>query len=158
VSRQVERKIVNEIPSSSREKINALITALSSNYESGKRLIRKSSRLASLYNSKWFVVYVQTDKEKPDLIDPKLQRFLLNNFKLATELGAEVVELKNNDIAKSIVDFAKSKEGSLIVIGKPVFSILYRLKLKNFFRELTYYTSQENIDIFMVSSDEKAKK
>jgi hypothetical protein len=46
----------------------------------------------------------------------------------------------------------------LIVIGKPVFSILYRLKLKNFFRELTYYTSQENIDIFMVSSDEKAKK
>jgi two-component system sensor histidine kinase KdpD len=158
VSRQVERKIINEIPSSSRAKINALITALSSNYESGKRLIRKSSRLASLYNSKWFVVYVQTDKEKPDLIDPKLQRFLLNNFKLATELGAEVVELKNNDIAKSIVDFAKSKEGSLIVIGKPVFSILYRLKLKNFFRELTYYTSQENIDIFMVSSDEKAKK
>jgi len=158
VSRQVERKIVREIPLPKREKINALITALSSNYESGKRLIRKSSRLASLYNSKWFVVYVQTDKEKPDIIDPKLQRHLLNNFKLATELGAEVVELKSNDIAKSIVEFSKGKEASLIVMGKPVFSILYRLKLKNFFRELTYYTSQEDIDIFMVSSDEKAKK
>jgi two-component system sensor histidine kinase KdpD len=158
VSRQVERKIVNEIPSSSREKINALVTALSSNYESGKRLIRRSSRLSSLYNSKWFVVYVQTDKEKSDIIDPMLQRHLLNNFKLAAELGAEVVELKSNDIARSIVEFAKVKEASLIVMGKPVFSLLYRLKLKNFFRELTYYTSQENIDILMVSSDEKAKK
>ena len=158
VSRQVERKIVNEIPSSSREKINALVTALSSNYESGKRLIRRSSRLCSLYNSKWFVVYVQTDKEKSDTIDPKLQRHLLNNFKLAAELGAEVVELKSNDIAKSIVEFAKSKEASLIVMGKPVFSLLYRLRIKNFFRELTYYTSREEIDIFMVSSDEKAKK
>jgi two-component system sensor histidine kinase KdpD len=104
------------------------------------------------------VVYVQTDKEKSDIIDPKLQRHLLNNFKLATELGAEVVELKSNYIAKSIVEFAKSKEASLIVMGKPVFSLLYRLRIKNFFRELTYYTSQENIDIFMVSSDEKAKK
>jgi len=158
VSRQVERKIFNEIPSENREKINALVTALSSNYESGKRLIRKSSRLASLYNSKWFVVYVQTDKEKPDKIDPKVQRYLLNNFKLAAELGANVVELRNNDIAKSIVDFAKGKEASMIVIGKPIFSILYRLKFKNFFRELTYYTSQENIDIFMVSSNEKIKK
>ncbi len=158
VSRQVERKIFKEIPSGNREKLNALVTALSSNYESGKRLIRKSSRLASLYNSKWFVVYVQTNKEKPDIIDPKLQRYLLNNFKLAAELGAEVVELKSNDIAKSIVDFAKGKEASMIVIGKPVFSILYRLKLKNFFRELTYYTSKENIDIFMVSSNEKIKK
>jgi len=158
VSRQVERKIFKEIPIENREKINALITALSSNYESGKRLIRKSSRLASLYNSKWFVVYVQTDKEKPDRIDPKVQRYLLNNFKLAAELGAEVIELKNNDIAKSIVEFAKEKEASMIVIGKPVFSILYRLKPKNFFRELTYYTSQENIDIFMVSANEKIKK
>ena len=155
VSRQVERKIIKEIPLSEREKINAIVTALSSNYESGKRLIRRSSRLASLYNSKWFVVYVQTNKEKPEIVDPKLQRHLLNNFKLATELGADVTELKNNEVAKTIVDFAKSKEASLIVIGKPIFSILYRLKPKNFFRELTFYTSQENIDIFMVSSNEK---
>jgi len=158
VSRQVERKIMKEIPLPNREKINAIVTALSTNYESGKRLIRKSSRLAALYNSKWFVVYVQTDKEKPDRIDPKVQRYLLNNFKLAAELGAEVVELKSNDKAKSIVDFAKGKEASMIIIGKPVFSILYRLKLKNFFRELTHYTSQEDIDIFMVSANEKIKK
>lgn len=158
VSRQVERKIIREIPLEERGKINAIVTALSSNYESGKRLIRRSSRLASLYNSKWFVVYVQTDKEQADKIDTKVQRHLLNNFKLAAELGAKVEEIKSDAIAKSIVDFAKSKEASLIVIGKPFFSIMYRLKFKNFFRELTSLTSQENIDILMVSTNEKIKK
>lgn len=158
VSRQIERKIVNEIPLTSRDKIHAIVTALSTNYESGKRLIRRSSRLASLYNSKWYVVYVQTDKEKIEKIDPKLQRYLLNNLKLAAELGAEVKEISSKEKAKSIVEFAKEKEASLIVIGKPVFSILYRLKPKNFFRELTSLTSNENIDILLVTSNENYKK
>jgi two-component system sensor histidine kinase KdpD len=152
VTQQVERKIVKEIPLGSRERINAIITALSSNYESGKRIIRRSSRLAAHYNSKWYVVYIQTDKEKPDRINPTLQRHLLNNFKLAAELGAEVEEITSNDIAKSIVEFAKRKEASLIVIGKPIFSIMYRLKPKNFFRELTSLTSEENIDILLIST------
>ncbi len=158
VSRQIERKIVNEIPLPSRDKIHAIVTALSTNYESGKRLIRRSSRLAFLYNSKWYVVYVQTDKEKIEKINPKMQRFLLNNFKLAVELGAEVKEINSNEKAKSIVEFAKEKEASLIVIGKPVFSILYRLRPKNFFRELTSLTSNENIDILLVTSNENNKK
>jgi two-component system, OmpR family, sensor histidine kinase KdpD len=158
VSRQVERKIIREVSPSIREKINTIVTALSSNYESGQKLIRRSSRLAALYNSKWFVVYVQTDKEKPDKIDPKIQRKLLNNFKLAVELGAEIEEIKNNEIARSIIEFAKKKEAALIVIGKPLFTILYRLKPKNLFRELSSLTSKENIDILLVSSDEKYKK
>ncbi len=158
VSRQVERKIMREIPLPSRERLNAIVTAISTNNTSGKKLIRRSSRLAAIYNSKWFVVYVQTDKEKMDAIDPKVQRYLLNNFKLAAELGAEVVELSSNEIAKSIVEFAKGKEAALIVIGKPIFSILYRLKPKNFFRELSFLTSKENIDILMVSADENIKK
>jgi len=158
VSRQVERKIMREIPLPSRERLNAIVTAISTNNTSGKKLIRRSSRLAAIYNSKWFVVYVQTDKEKMDTIDPKVQRYLLNNFKLAVELGAEVEEISSNEIAKSIVEFAKKKEAALIVIGKPIFTILYRLKPKNFFRELSYLTSKENIDILMVSADENIKK
>jgi two-component system sensor histidine kinase KdpD len=151
VSRQVERKIVNEIPLVSRDSVNAIVTAISSNYENGKRLIRKSSRLVSLYNSKWYVVYVQTNKEKPEHINSKNQRLLLNNFKLAAELGAEVNEITSNNVAGSIVSFAKEKEASLIVIGKPVFSLLYRLRINNFFRELTSLTAKENIDIYLVS-------
>ncbi len=151
VSRQIERKIVKEIPLNSRERINAIVTALSSNSESGRKIIRRSSRLAALYNSKWYVVYVQTNREMPDKIDPAVQRHLLNNFKLAAELGAEVEEIKSNEIANSIVEFAKAKEASLIVIGKPSFSIIYRLKPKNLFRVLASKAAHENIDILLVS-------
>ncbi|MFH0735201.1 MAG: sensor protein KdpD [bacterium] len=157
VSRQVERKIQKEISLPNREKVNAIVTALSTNYQSGKRLIRKSSRLSSLYNSKWYVVYIQTDKEQVEKIDPTLQRHLLNNFQLASELGAEVVELTSNEVAKALVTFAKEKEAALIIIGKPIFSIFYRIKPKNFFRELSSLTSKENIDILLVSSNENNK-
>lgn len=158
VSRQVERKIVKEISLESRDRINTIVTALSSNYEAGKKILRRSSRLASIYNSKWFVVYVQTEKERSDKINTTLQRHLINNFKLATELGASVIELTNENVAKSIVDFAKQKEAALIIIGKPIFSILYRLKPRNLFRELSSLTSKENIDILMVATDELNKK
>ncbi len=158
VSRQVERKIIKEIPLAARGRMNAIVTALSSNYDSGKKLIRRSSRLAALYSSKWYVVYIQTKKEKPYRIDPELQRHLLNNFKLAAELGAEVEEIQNAEIAKSIVEFAVKKEAALIIIGKPEFSIFYRLKPNDLFRELTVLTSKKNIDILLVSTYENNKK
>jgi len=158
VSRQVERKIMREIPLLSRERLNAIVTAISTNNISGRKLIRRSSRLAAIYNSKWFVVYVQTDKGKGDTIDSKVQRNLLDNFKLAAELGAEVQEIRSNEVAKSIVEFAKTNEAGLIVTGKPRLTILSRLILKNFFCELSYLTSKENIDILMVSTDENTKK
>ncbi|MCK9279660.1 MAG: hypothetical protein M0P71_03480 [Melioribacteraceae bacterium] len=158
VSRQVERKMVREISLDSRNKIDTIVTALSSNYKTGRKLIRKSSRLAEIYNSKWFVIYVQTSKESMDKIETTLQRMLLNNFKLAAELGAQVVELSNDSVAKAIVDFAKVKEAVLIIIGKPSFSVFYRLNPKNLFRELSSLTSKENIDILMVASDENNKK
>ena len=151
VALQVERQIFREIPMPGREKIHAIVTALSSNYDSGKKLIRKSSRLAALYNSKWFVLYVQTNKEKVERIDVKVQKQLLNNFKLATELGAEVVELNNNNIAASIMEFSKKNEVSLVVIGKPPLGFFYNLNPRNIFRQLTSLASEEEIDILMVS-------
>ena len=151
VALQVERQIVREIPMPGREKIHAIVTALSSNYDSGKKLIRKSSRLAALYNSKWFVLYVQTNKEKVEKIDVKVQKQLVNNFKLATELGAEVVELNSNNIAASIMEFSKKNEVSLVVMGKPPLGFFYNLNPRNIFRQLTSLASNEEIDILMVS-------
>lgn len=151
VSLQVQRQIRREIPLRSREKINAIVTALSTNYNSGKKLIRKTSRLAALYNSKWFVLYIQTDKEKAERIETTLQRHLLNNFKLAAELGAEVVKQSSNNIAAAIVEFSKQKEAALIVIGKPDFGFFYNLNPGNLFRQLTSLASREGIDILLVS-------
>jgi len=156
VSRLVEGKIAREIPVAEREKLQAIVTAISTNYRSGRKLIRKSSRLASLYNSKWYVIYVQTSRESTAKVDATDQRHLINNFKRAAELGAQVVQLSGDHVARAIVDFAKSKEASLLVIGKPAFGFFDLLGFRNFFRlkELTKLTSQEGIDILLVAPDE----
>ena len=155
VSRQVERKIVREIPSPQRGKINSLITCISSNGKSASKLIRRSSRFASFFNAKWFVVYVQTPKESLSNINPKDQRLLINNFKLATELGAEVIELNNKDKAKAISDFALSKEAGLLVIGTPSVSLVQKIKYGNFLRELNRQIEKSGMDILIVSNHEK---
>jgi two-component system sensor histidine kinase KdpD len=155
VSRQVGRKIVREIPSLQRGKMNSLITCISSNSKPAAKLIRRSSRLASFYDSKWYVVYVQTPKESPSSINPKDQRYLSNNFKLAAELGAEVIELKNKDRAKAIYDIASEKEAGLIVIGAPVISWKNKIIYGNLFKDLTKYIGNLDIDILIISSHEK---
>ena len=155
VSRQVERKIVREIPSPQRSRINSLITCISSNGKSASKLIRRSSRFASSFNAKWFVVYVQTPKESLANINPKDQRLLINNFKLATELGAEVVELNDKDKAKAITDFALSKEAGLIVIGEPSVSYIQKIRYGNLLKDLTKHIEKSGIDILIVSNHEK---
>lgn len=158
VSRQLERKIVSSIPPESRDQLKTVVSAISLNTASAKKVIRGSSRLASIYNSKWFTVNIQEPGEEPEVVDPGLQRHLMNNFKLAMELGSEIVQLKGREPAIEIVKFAVSVEAALIVIGKPVFSLSYRLRLKNFFRELVRLTGKNNIDILMVSSNADTKK
>jgi two-component system sensor histidine kinase KdpD len=157
VSHQVERKIVKDIPIGQREKINALITCISSNSKSAANIIRKSSRIVAANNSKWYVLYVQTPEEAGDKIDSKEQRLLINNFKLATELGATVIQKAQKDVAKMIAETAMENEVEMVIMGMPSFSLYQRLK-GNLFTELLDYTSKHNIDILIVSNNEKNKK
>jgi two-component system, OmpR family, sensor histidine kinase KdpD len=153
VSRQVERKIIKEIPIDERQKLQAIVTAISTNAELARMLIRKSSRLASLYHSNWYVVHVQVPKENPSRIDPEKQRHLINNLKLAIELGAQVVQISDNNVARAIVDFAKQKEASLVIAGKPQSSFLHYF-LHGLAWKFIEYTNKEKLDLLMVTLDE----
>lgn len=150
VSRQVRRKIESEIANTDRLKVNSLLTCISTNSKTAPYLIRKASRLAEIYNSKWYVLYIQTPREATESVNAADQRHLINNFKLATELGAEVVKLTGEDVASTIVSFAKEKEVGLIVIGRPRISFFGRLR-SNLFKELLKHTEESDLDIFIVA-------
>jgi two-component system sensor histidine kinase KdpD len=81
-------------------------------------LLRRGSRMAGRLNTDWFVVYVETPREAPNLIDAEAQRHLLSNIDLARELGAEVVRLKAVDPVTALLDFARSHGVGSIVIGR----------------------------------------
>src|SRR6202012_2015581 len=92
---------------------------ISSNHETAKKVIRKTARLASYYRSRWYLLYVQTPKEDGDKIGLASQRHLINNFKLATELGGEVIREKQSNIARGIMEVAARHGLTTIWIGKP---------------------------------------
>ena len=151
VASQVERKIETELPRSSYMKQERFLACSSSNHEIAKKVIRKTARLASYYNSKWAVLYVQTPKEAGDKIGLASQRHLINNFKLATELGAEVIKAKHNNIAKAILETTEQKGITTICIGKPHLSLMNVILNTAIFNQLLNKLSAADIDIVILS-------
>jgi two-component system, OmpR family, sensor histidine kinase KdpD len=95
-----------------------VMVCLASNPPRAKTLLSRGSRMAGRLNTDWFVVYVETPEEAPNLIDSEAQRHLLQNIEKAKELGAEVVRLKSSDPAQAILDFARTHGVAHIVVGR----------------------------------------
>jgi two-component system sensor histidine kinase KdpD len=74
--------------------------------------------MAGRLNTDWFVVYVETPDEAPNLIDAEAQRHLLENMEKARELGAEVVRLRSDQPAQAMLDFARTHGIAHIVLGR----------------------------------------
>jgi two-component system, OmpR family, sensor histidine kinase KdpD len=150
VAGQVERKIEKEIFSGKRrsEKFLACITT---NQKTARKIIRKTSRMANYYTSGWLVLYVQTSGEAFDKIRLSDQRFLMNNLKLATELGAEVIKIKSNNVAGTIFSVAVEKQISTILVGVPSYTLKKYLFHQNTLRRLLNKLAGTKIDLIIVS-------
>lgn len=151
VATQVERKIETELPRSAHLRSERFMACISSNHEIAAKVIRKTSRLANYYHSKWFVLYVQTAKEAGDKIGLAEQRHLINNFKLATELGAEVIRVKLNNIAKGIIQTCEEQSITTICIGKPHLNLLNIILSTAVFNQLLNKLASVEIDVVILS-------
>jgi two-component system sensor histidine kinase KdpD len=94
---------------------------------------------------------VQTPWEDPDKINLAKQRHLINNFKLATELGAEVIRLKNNKITTGIMAAAELHQITTVCIGKPHVSLVRIILSTNLFNQLLTKLSLSDIDLVILS-------
>jgi len=151
VASQVERKIETEVPKSTQLRPERFMACISSNPENARKIIRKTGRLASYYHSKWFVLYVQTPDENPDNINLAKQRHLINNFKLATELGAEVIQVKYDKIALGIIAVAEQHQITTVCIGKPKLNLVRIILSTNLFNQLLTKLSFSDIDLVILS-------
>jgi two-component system, OmpR family, sensor histidine kinase KdpD len=151
VATQVERKIQTELPRNAHLRTEQFMACITSNHQIAGKVIRKTARLASYYNSKWVVLYVQTPKEDGNRIGLAAQRHLINNFKLATELGAEVIRTKNSKIAKGIIEMVEKNEITTICIGKPHLNLFNVIMNTAVFNQLLNKLSEADIDIVILS-------
>jgi len=151
VASQVERKIETELPRNAHLPAERFLACISSNHETAKKVIRKTARLASYYRSRWFLLYVQTPKEDGDKIGLAAQRHLINNFKLATELGAEVIREKQSNIARGIIEVAKRHGITTICIGKPHLNLYKVIMNTAVFNQLLNSLAASDIDVVILS-------
>ncbi len=148
---QVERKVDTEVTNYTKLRHERFLACISSNHVKSKMIIRKTARLASYYNSKWYLLYVQTPKEDTSRIALAAQRHLINNFKMATELGGDVIQIKSKNIAKSIVQIAEEKQITTICVGTPHISFWQVLLKTNSFNQLLHKLSHLDTDLIILS-------
>ena len=151
VASQVVRKVENEVPKNTALRHEKLLACISTNDKTAKTVIRKTARLSSYYNSKWFLLYVETPKESSDKIALDKQRHLINNFKLATELGAEIIKVQNPKITDAILDVVQQKLITTVCIGKPHFNLFKVILSTTIFRRLLNNLSKSNVDLVILS-------
>jgi two-component system sensor histidine kinase KdpD len=99
-----------------------------------KKLLRTGSRIAGRLASDWYAVYVET----PGRISPADHTALLENIKLAEELGGKVIKLKSRRVADALIDFARREGITHVVFGQSARSrwdILLRGSVINRFLE-----------------------
>ncbi len=93
---------------------------------SSAKVINSAKRMADRLQAEWFAVYVESPKMLR-LTEEERNR-IAQNLRLAEELGGESITLRGRSIAQEIVNFARQRNVSKIVSGKPV-----RSRLKDIF-------------------------
>lgn len=151
VSHHLQRKIHMEVTSNVKLRPEKFMACISTNFKTAKVIIRKTARLASYYHSPWIVLYVQKSGESADKIKLDLQRHLINNLKLATELGAEVIRIKSDDITSAIFQVSLEKEVTTICIGKPHISLFQVIMQTAVFNQLLKKLSTTDTDLIILS-------
>ena len=152
VAGQIERKVETQIPKGIYFRHEKFLACISSNDKIAKAVIRKTARLASYYNAQWWTLYIETAKENSNNIALDKQRHLINNFKLATELGTEeVLQIKSNQITAGIISVAEEKGVSTVCIGKPHLNLWQVILATGTFNQLLNKLSENNMDLIILS-------
>ena len=152
VAGQVERKIENEVfEFASKRKPEKFLACVSTNYLNARKIIRKTSRMANFYASDWYILYVQTSGESIERVNLASQRHLINNLKLATELGGQIIKIKSDDIPETIYNITQEKQISTILMGLPSNSILEMIFRGNILRKLLKKIKGSKMDLILVT-------
>jgi len=101
-----------------------------------ERLLRVGARIAGRLATNWYVVYVEPPGQENRHNDPEAFQRMEEYLKLARDLGAKIVLLKNKRVADALIAFAQQENISHVVFGQPVrsrFDILVRGSVLNRF-------------------------
>ena len=116
------------------------------------QLVRAGRRLATRLGAEWIVAFVETPAAAKL---PQADRDrVVQTLRLAEQLGAETVSLSGTTMSEEILAYARARNASKIVIGKPARSLWKRILLGSIVDALVRGSGE--IDIYVVSGDKEA--
>ncbi len=116
------------------------------------RLIRAARRMAAGLRAEWIAVHIEAPSHiKPSDNDLKL---LAEHMRLAENLGAETATLTGQKVSEELLNYARQRNVSKIIVGKPTHA---RWKDKIFGSPLDEIVrGSGNIDVYVITGDEPA--
>jgi len=153
VALRVEKKVENEVVMGVAVGLRheKFLACISSHEKTPRRIIRKAARLATRYNTSFIALYVQTPRESADRIDLASQRYLLNHFKLVTELDGEVVQVQSKDVLDAIIRTCKERQITSVCMGSPSFRLPQSLFMVLKYRKFVNDLAQANVDLIILA-------
>ena len=152
VALRVEKKVENEVVENIGLRHERFLACISSQEKTPRKLIRKVARLATHYNSKFVVLNVQNRHESADRIPLAKQRYLINHFKLASELGGEVLQIQSDDIIGTIINVCRERQISTVCVGKPNIQLLSYVRSALRYKRLLNNLAILNVDLIILGS------
>lgn len=130
--------------------VEKVMVCISSN-QNAKKLIRRGARISKSYKCDWIVVDVDcTNVFAPKIIESD-KKLLESHYKLAKQLGAEVLTLTGKSISGELVRYAVNHNITQIIIGHST-----RSNLQTILRGSTVHKllkTAKDIEIHVIPSD-----
>ncbi|MBF0494168.1 MAG: sensor histidine kinase KdpD [Candidatus Omnitrophica bacterium] len=123
------------------------LVCISSN-PAATKIIRAAKQMASDLGAEWTVAYVETFASIEKSID---KEHVSEMLRFAEKMGAETVTLSGEDIAETIVSYARTKNISKIVMGKPGKPRFRELFSGSFIDKLARKCGE--IDLYLISGE-----
>jgi len=115
------------------------------------RLIRAGKRLATSLHADWIVAYVETPQLQR--LPPATRDRVLDYLRLAEELGAETITLSGQALSSAILEHAREKNVTKIVLGKPTRSGWQRWLLGSVVDEVV--REAHDFDVYLLACDKE---
>src|SRR5262249_30447030 len=113
------------------------------------RLVRATRRMAAQLRAEWLAVYVEPPAH---LRLPEADRErVIHTLRLAEQLGAETVTLSGQHVSEEILTYARTRNVSKIVVGKPLRPRWREVIFGSVVDELARNT--DDIDVYVISGE-----
>ena len=93
-----------------------LVVSISSS-PSAMQIVRAGSRMAARLRAEWTVVWVDTPRQQA--LPPADREYAPNALRLAESLGGETVRLDGHDPVEELLAYARRRNATRILVGKP---------------------------------------